>query len=76
MQKRIGGYLLLVIMLAGMTVFTGCKKQNTETMEKDLKAFITEFEGKYIPLYKKVTLADWDAQISGKEEDFKKLKDE
>lgn len=64
--------LLCVLIL--MVSVTSCQKKNQNAnMEKDLKEFIKSFEDKYIPLYKEVNLAYWNAAISGKKEDFDKV---
>lgn len=78
-KKRIfmkkSGLLIMTIAALGL-LFSGCgpsnKKENTV---KEFDAFIKEFEARYIPLYKSMALASWDANISGKDEDYKKAAD-
>jgi peptidyl-dipeptidase A len=41
-------------------------------MENRMKAFIKEYESKAIPLYKESTLASWNANVTGSNEDFAK----
>jgi peptidyl-dipeptidase A len=41
-------------------------------MENRLKAFISSYEEKIIPLYKEMSLSSWDANISGSDESWKK----
>ena len=53
--------------------FSGCGSTNkNEKTVKEFNEFIKTYEGKVIPLYKEASLASWDAQISGKDEDYKK----
>ncbi len=70
--------LLFVIILA--VAVMGCEqKKSQETsksdpeMVKQFDEFVKKFEAKYIPLYKETNLAYWNASITGKEEDFKKV---
>ncbi len=48
-------------------------KNKSENMENELKAFIAHYDLIVKPLEVKTNLASWDANISGKEEDFKKV---
>jgi peptidyl-dipeptidase A len=43
-----------------------------EKMENRMKSFIQSYEAKVIPLYRESALASWNANISGKDEDFAK----
>jgi len=53
--------------------FGGCGSTNkNEKIVKEFNEFIKTYEGKIIPLYKDASLASWDAQLSGKDEDYKK----
>jgi peptidyl-dipeptidase A len=63
--------LALVLTLA---VLAGCTSKK-ETMNTELVNFIKTHDSLLIPLYKQVTLASWDAAISGKAEDFKKAEE-
>ncbi|HEX2970373.1 MAG TPA: M2 family metallopeptidase [Bacteroidales bacterium] len=45
-------------------------KTKQEKMETDLRDFISSFEEKGIPLYKNSALASWNANVSGKAEDY------
>ena len=42
-----------------------------EKTVKEFDDFIKTFEAKYIPLFKETNLASWNANISGKDEDYK-----
>jgi peptidyl-dipeptidase A len=63
--------LALVLTLA---VLAGCTSKK-ETMNRELVNFIKTHDSLLIPLYKQVTLASWEAAISGKAEDFKKAEE-
>ncbi|TRZ64947.1 peptidase M3 [bacterium] len=58
--------------------FMSCgKKQETGSLdsEKQMTEFVKNLETKTIPLFKEMSLAYWNAAVSGKEEDFKKNAD-
>ena len=56
--------------------FSGCGEPNkNEKIVKEFNEFIKTYEGKVIPLYKDASLASWDAQLSGKDADYKKTAD-
>ncbi len=61
--------ILLILLTAAVAGSCGNKK---EKMKQDLVNFIKKHDSVYIPLYKAVNLASWNASISGKPEDFKK----
>ena len=61
-------------MIISASLIMGCQSKQ-EKMNKELTAFIKKFDSVYIPLYKGANLADWNASISGKPEDFKKSED-
>lgn len=61
---------VFVILFVTVTLFNGCNKKGT--MEEQFKTFLNDFYAKVIPLAKETYLADWNAQVSGKPEDFKK----
>lgn len=62
----IGGIITSVII-------AGCGSSNSnEKTVKEFDEFLTVFEAKLIPLYKEASLASWNAQISGKDEDYTK----
>ena len=44
-------------------------------MNKEYDSLVKVFEGQIIPLYKVMTIAYWDASITGKDEDYKKSMD-
>lgn len=67
----IAAFGLMVLMF-----LNGCGSSNkNEKTVKEFDTFITGFEAKLIPLYKAAGLASWDANISGKDEDYKKAAD-
>jgi peptidyl-dipeptidase A len=45
---------------------------NQEKMENELNDFIISFEQKVIPLYRDAALASWDANVTGKAEDYER----
>ncbi|HNW99645.1 MAG TPA: M2 family metallopeptidase [Bacteroidales bacterium] len=54
-------------------IITSCGSSDSkEKTVKEFDEFIKAFEAKYIPLYKETALASWDANISGKDEDYAK----
>lgn len=46
-------------------------KNKSEIMENELRAFITHYDSVIVPLTKEMNLASWQANITGKDEDFK-----
>jgi peptidyl-dipeptidase A len=62
---------VVIIMFTTVSLFNGCKSKKG-TMEEQFKTFLTDFYAKVIPLAKETYTADWNAQISGKPEDFQK----
>lgn len=66
--------LTVVIILAA--IISSCNNApNKEQMNKEYKAFVNKFDSVYIPLSKAGNLAYWNASISGKPEDWKKVED-
>ncbi|MDD5570391.1 MAG: M2 family metallopeptidase [Bacteroidales bacterium] len=73
MKKKLLVFISSIILLGFSTlIFFSCKQTPTEKMENELKAFIKNFEEKYIPLEKAMNKAYWTATNSGKPEDYKK----
>ena len=77
-MKKIYMLLLALVFLSG--AFFGCEqKKSQETLKSDpemvkqFDEFVKKFEEKYAPLYKETNLAYWNASLTGKEEDFKKV---
>jgi peptidyl-dipeptidase A len=75
MEKHFG-LKLCTLTLTGVCValfINGCGSSNkNEKTVKEFKDFIKAYEAKVIPLYKEVNLTSWNAQITGKDEDYKK----
>jgi len=65
---------VIIILAVGLLLIGGCTSKK-EKMNRELINFIKKHDSVLIPLYKQVTLASWDAAISGKAEDFKKSED-
>jgi peptidyl-dipeptidase A len=65
-MKRIT--LVLTTVLA-ILLFGSCTS-NQEKMETRMKAFVTAYETKAIPLYRASALASWNANITGTDQDF------
>jgi len=65
---------VIIILAVGLLLISGCTSKK-EKMNRELINFIKKHDSVLIPLYKQVTLASWDAAISGKAEDFKKSED-
>ncbi len=75
MKKNIFKILLLsasVIMVSW--IVTGCSNPQKKA-EMEFKEFIKNLEAKYVPLYKEVCTASWNAETSGKEEEYTKAAD-
>lgn len=64
-MKRI--YVLALTLL----ILAGCSSKQ-EQMKKELTDFIRTHDSLLIPIYKEATLASWQANITGKDEDYKK----
>jgi peptidyl-dipeptidase A len=62
---------LIVLLILAISIIWSCTSKQ-EKMENRLKAFITAFEARSIPLYRENALASWNANISGTNEDFAK----
>jgi peptidyl-dipeptidase A len=77
MKKNLVLVLATLFMIAvTSSLFWSCGgTQKNKNMTEELKDFIKKFEDRYIPLYKQATVADWNATITGKEEDYKKSAD-
>jgi len=77
MKKDIGKKFCAVAGIALIALLiNGCGSSNkNEKTVKEFKEFIKTFESKLIPLYKECNLASWNANISGKDEDYKKAAD-
>jgi peptidyl-dipeptidase A len=67
-MKRI---TLIIITALAILIFWSCISKQ-EKMENLMKAFISSFEQKAIPLYKASALASWNANITGTAEDYAK----
>ena len=67
-MKRIA---LVIITALAITIFWSCTSKH-EKMENRMKAFISAYEAKAIPLYRETALASWNANITGTNEDFAK----
>jgi peptidyl-dipeptidase A len=60
--------LVLTTVLA-ILLFGSCTS-NQEKMENRMKAFISGYEAKAIPLYRASAIASWNANITGSDQDF------
>lgn len=70
--------VLATIVFVGISsiIISSCGSSNkSEKMKKEFEEFITAYEAKVIPLSKEYSLASWNAELSGKEEDFAKVSD-
>ena len=75
MKKNIFKILLLsasVIMVSW--IVSSCSNPQKKA-EMEFKDFIKNLEAKYAPLYKDVCIASWNAETSGKEEEYAKAAD-
>lgn len=62
---------LIIIPVLAISILWSCTSKQ-EKMENRLKAFISAFEVRSIPLYRENALASWNANITGTNEDFAK----
>jgi peptidyl-dipeptidase A len=62
----------LVIITALTIIFFWSCTSKQEKMENRMKAFISSYEKKAIPLYKESALTSWNANITGTNEDYAK----
>ena len=63
-------FLLLTSAIV-LTLFWPCTSKQ-DKMENRLRAFISSYEEKIIPLYKEMSLTSWDANITGSDEAYAK----
>jgi peptidyl-dipeptidase A len=61
--------ILLILGCLPILFILSCKN-NTEKMELELKKFIVHYDSLIVPLSKEMSLASWQAAITGKKEDF------
>jgi peptidyl-dipeptidase A len=61
--------LLIIVTVLAILILWSCTSKQ-EKMENRLKAFISAFESRSIPLYRENALASWNANITGTKEDF------
>jgi len=64
-------YILLVTCTMALTIIPACTSKQ-EKAETKLKDFISAYETKAIPLYKETSLASWNANVTGTDEDWAK----
>ena len=62
---------LIILLVLAISILWSCKSKQ-EKMENRLKAFISDFEARSVPLYRENALASWNANITGTNEDFAK----
>jgi peptidyl-dipeptidase A len=62
---------LIIVIVLTISILWSCKSKQ-EKMENRLKAFISAFEARSVPLYRENALASWNANITGTNEDFAK----
>jgi len=67
MQRKV----LIIVTAVTITIFWSCTSKQ-EKMENRMKAFISAYEAKAIPLYRETALASWNANITGTNEDWAK----
>ena len=63
---------VLALLAMGMLLVAGCTSKK-EKMNQELKTFIHKHDSMMIPLFVDANLASWNASVSGKAEDYKKL---
>jgi len=76
MLKSFHPFKTLTVIVILAAIISSCNNApNKEQMNKEYKAFVNKFDSVYIPLSKAGSLAYWNASISGKPEDWKKVED-
>jgi peptidyl-dipeptidase A len=78
MKKKTCLHAATIVVAAAFlaTIFNGCGSSNKkEKTVKEFEEFIKAYEAKVIPLFHEYNLASWNAQISGKDADYKKSAD-
>ena len=76
MLKSFHYFRTLTVLVILTAIISSCNNApNKEQMNKEFKAFVAKFDSVYIPLSKAGNLAYWNASISGKQEDWKKVDD-
>jgi peptidyl-dipeptidase A len=60
---------LIVTVAATAALLLSCTSKQ-EKMENRMRKFISSYEEKVIPLYREANLASWNANITGKDEDY------
>ncbi len=73
-KKSVKVLLLATGVIIGSWLLTGCGGGQKKS-EMEFKEFVKNLESKYAPLYKDACLASWNAETSGKEEDYTKAAD-
>jgi len=75
-MKKITGLKFPALIVAGFIILfmiNSCGSSNkNEKIVKEFQDFIKAYEAKDAPLYNETCLASWNAQISGKKEDYEK----
>lgn len=66
---------LMITVLGIIVIATSCGKKNGGNMTEQFKKMVSKHDSIAIPLYKESAIAYFNASISGKEEDFKKVLD-
>ena len=61
--------LTCITVATSVALLLSCSSKQ-EKMENRMKKFISSYEEKVIPLYKEANLASWNANISGKDDDY------
>lgn len=59
------------VMAVGMAFLVSCKQDST-TMKADFEQFISNYDSVIVPLSKEMNLAQWEAALSGKTEDYER----
>jgi peptidyl-dipeptidase A len=60
---------LLIIFSTILALLLSCTSKQ-EKMENRMRKFISSYEAKIIPLYREANLASWNANVTGKDEDY------
>ena len=73
MKNKKNNFIYFLLLVAGIFLLQACGSNKKDDMKAELKDFIKTYEDTMRPLVREYSIAVWDAEISGKEEDYNKV---